>query len=114
MHNKEFTIVIIGSPNVGKSSLFNYLLGKNISTVSDATLTTRDRNYGLFKFSGKKLQLIDTGSLLIPYQRNIQKKIFLQSCLAIKESSAVFVVIDNHNSCDNDLKVIKFNYGLFN
>jgi len=108
MHNKEFTIVIIGSPNVGKSSLFNYLLGKNISTVSDATLTTRDRNYGLFKFSGKKLQLIDTGSLLIPYQRNIQKKIFLQSCLAIKESSAVFVVIDNHNSCDNDLKVIKF------
>lgn len=108
MHNKKFTIVIIGSSNAGKSSVFNYLLGRNISTVSNTTLTTRDRNYGLFKVNGKILQLIDTGSLLIKYKSNIQKKIFLQSCLAVKESSVVFIIIDNHNCSDNDLKIIKF------
>ena len=54
------TFAIVGRPNVGKSTFFNYIIGKRISIVEDTPGVTRDRVYSEFSWRGKEITVIDT------------------------------------------------------
>ena len=71
----KYTIAILGRPNVGKSTLFNRLIGSTHSIVSPIEGVTRDRVYGKFDWSGREYNLIDTGGYLPDTIDKINSKI---------------------------------------
>ena len=58
------TLAIVGRPNVGKSTLFNRLVGRRRAIVGDESGITRDRLYGEAEWSGRRLRVVDTGGIL--------------------------------------------------
>ena len=87
-------IAIVGRPNVGKSSLFNRMLGKRAAVVDDIPGVTRDRNYRPFSVDGRPFLLVDTGGLLVREQETLDHAINVQIDRAIDEASAVLFVVD--------------------
>jgi GTP-binding protein len=87
-------VVIVGRPNVGKSTLFNRLVGKRGAIVDDVSGVTRDRNYGEVEWDGKIFQLIDTGGY-VPDSNNVfETAIREQVEIALSEADTILFVVD--------------------
>jgi len=87
-------VTIVGRPNVGKSSLFNRMIGKRASIVDDQPGVTRDRIYGEITIGQKNIYLVDTGGLLPGYTNEETEGIHRQVLLALEESDLLLFVID--------------------
>jgi GTP-binding protein len=85
---------IIGRPNVGKSTLFNRLLGKRLAIVHDSPGVTRDRNYGEAEWNGKKFFLIDTGGYVPASKDTFEAAIREQVSISIEEADIILFVVD--------------------
>ncbi len=87
-------IAIVGRPNVGKSTLFNKLIGERLSIVDDTPGVTRDRIYGVVEWSGRSAMLIDTGGIEPQSDDVILSQMREQAQLAIETADAVIMVVD--------------------
>ena len=87
-------IAIVGRPNVGKSTLFNKLIGKRVSIVDDTPGVTRDRIYGDTEWQGRKLMLVDTGGIEQKTDDVIFAGMRAQAELAIDTASVIIFVVD--------------------
>ena len=87
-------LAIVGRPNVGKSTLFNRLVGERKAIVHDLPGVTRDRNYGAAEWSGKKFLLIDTGGLDSEAEDGLEQRIQEQSRTAISEADVILFLLD--------------------
>ncbi|MCC6815661.1 MAG: ribosome biogenesis GTPase Der [Saprospiraceae bacterium] len=90
----RFTVAIVGRPNVGKSTLFNRLIGKRKSIVDDISGVTRDRIYDIAEWNGKKFYVIDTGGFVAHSKDIFEQEIRRQVELAIEEASVIIYMVD--------------------
>ncbi len=88
------TVAIVGRPNVGKSTLFNRLVGSRRAIVGDEPGITRDRLYGEAEWRGRHLRIVDTGGILPEDKDFIPAEIFRQAKVALEEADAVIMVVD--------------------
>ena len=87
-------IAIIGRPNVGKSRLFNRLLGQRKAIVEDIPGITRDRNYGQCEFLGCSLKVVDTGGLDLRPEGKLLSGVMAQTRHALEESDLLLFLMD--------------------
>jgi GTPase len=87
-------VAIVGRPNVGKSTLFNRLVGERVAIVEDVPGTTRDRVYGIGEWNGRRFTVVDTGGLEIEPGSHIEERVQDQARVAIEESELVLFVVD--------------------
>src|SRR5438067_8911228 len=87
-------VAIVGRPNVGKSTLFNRLVGERRSIVGDEPGITRDRIYGEAEWAGRRFSLVDTGGIVPDETAIIPSNIFRQAGFAITEAAAIVWVVD--------------------
>ncbi|MFL6451596.1 MAG: ribosome biogenesis GTPase Der [Bryobacteraceae bacterium] len=100
------TVVIVGRPNVGKSTLFNAILGTRRSIVGNEPGITRDRIYGEAEYHGKKFGLIDTGGIIPNDAALIPSEILKQARVALDMAAHIIYVIDGRTeitAADRDL-----------
>ena len=87
-------VAVVGRPNVGKSTLFNKLIGQRLSIVDDTPGVTRDRIYGDAEWLGKKIMLVDTGGIEPKTDDIILSGMRAQAQLAIETASVIIFVTD--------------------
>lgn len=87
-------IAIVGRPNVGKSTLFNRMIGKKIAVVKDTPGLTRDRIYGDAEWEGKTFLVVDTGGFQSEAEEDIVREVKKQAVAAIKESDVILMLMD--------------------
>lgn len=87
-------VVIVGRPNVGKSSLFNRIVGKRVAVVQERPGITRDRLYRECEWNGRKFQLVDTGGILFEDEDPLVEQIRLQAEVALAEADVVLFLAD--------------------
>src|SRR5207245_343068 len=88
------TVAIVGRPNVGKSTLFNRLVGSRRAIVGDEPGITRDRLYGEANWRGRSFRVVDTGGIIPEDKALIPSEIFRQAKIALEEADAVVLVVD--------------------
>jgi GTPase len=88
------TLAIVGRPNVGKSTLFNRLVGSRRAIVGDEPGITRDRIYGDVEWIGKKFRVVDTGGIVPDDQQLIPAEIFRQARVALEEADVIVLMVD--------------------
>ena len=86
-------LAIVGRPNVGKSSLFNRIIGERLSITDDASGVTRDRIYGRTSWLDQEFSVIDTGGIILK-DEPFSKEIRAQAELAIDEADVIVMVVD--------------------
>ena len=102
---KKPTVALVGRPNVGKSTLFNKIVGKKISIIEDTPGVTRDRIYSEVNYGNYKFNLIDTGGI------DVSKEVFndeikVQVEIAIDESDVIVFLVDGIEGLNqNDYEV---------
>jgi len=102
---KTKTVALVGRPNVGKSTLFNRLIGKKISIIEDTPGVTRDRIYGDVFYKDYKFHLIDTGGIDLSNE-SFNKEIIVQASLAIDEADVIVFIVDGKEELNaNDFKI---------
>ena len=102
------TIAIVGRPNVGKSTLFNRIVGSRRAIVGDEPGITRDRLYGDTEWNGRKLRVVDTGGILPEEKDLIPVEIFRQARVALEEAAAIVMVVDGRSELAGpDLELVR-------
>lgn len=91
---KMATIAIVGRPNVGKSTLFNRLIGGRRAIVEATPGVTRDRNYGSVKWRGRSFLLVDTGGFEPKTPTPITEQVVEQAHLAMEEAHFILFLVD--------------------
>jgi len=87
-------VALVGKVNVGKSTLFNKILERNLAIVSDVAGTTRTRNVGLATWRGKNFRIIDTGGLTFDSSVPLEEDIIHQTEIALGEADVILFVVD--------------------
>ena len=87
-------VAIVGRPNVGKSTLFNRLIGERVAIVEDLPGTTRDRVYGTADWRGRDFTVVDTGGLELEPGTEIEERVQDQARVAIEEADVILFVVD--------------------
>ena len=87
-------VAVVGQPNVGKSTLFNRLIGQRRSIVGDEPGITRDRIYGEVEWAGERFSIVDTGGIIPDDDAIIPANIFKQAGFAIDDAQAIVWVVD--------------------
>lgn len=88
------TVAIVGRPNVGKSTLFNRLVGSREAIVHDMSGVTRDRHYGKTDWTGRTFNLIDTGGYVVNSQDLFEREIRKQVDMALQEAQVILFMAD--------------------
>src|SRR5689334_24345970 len=100
------TVVIVGRPNVGKSTLFNRITGQRRAIVGDEPGITRDRIHGFAEYLGRRFELIDTGGIVVNDQEYIPSQILAQAQVALANASHIVFLVDGRSEitgADRDL-----------
>lgn len=87
-------VAIVGRPNVGKSTLFNRLVGTRQAIVNDEAGTTRDRQYGHAEWTGKTFSVVDTGGWVAGSDDVFESEINKQAIIAVEEADVILFVVD--------------------
>jgi len=87
-------VAIVGRPNVGKSTLFNRIVGQRMAIVEDRARTTRDRLYGDAEWNARRFVVVDTGGLEVSPDDPIEAAVQVQARLAIAEADVIVFVVD--------------------
>ena len=87
-------VAIVGRPNVGKSTLFNRLVGQRQAIVDETAGTTRDRHYGKTDWNGKEFSIIDTGGYAVNTDDIFEEEIRRQVLLAIDEADLILFMVE--------------------
>ena len=103
---KKPVVALVGRPNVGKSTIFNRLVGKKISIIEDTPGITRDRIYGNVKFDDYSFHLIDTGGIDLG-EDSFNDEIKVQAELAIDEADIILFVVDGKDGLTSNDLVVK-------
>lgn len=103
---KKPVVALVGRPNVGKSTLFNRLVGKKISIIEDTPGITRDRIYGTVKYKNYNFHLIDTGGIDLS-EMNFNDEIKIQVELAIDSADIVLFVVDGKEGLTSNDYTVK-------
>jgi GTP-binding protein len=96
MPEKLPSLVIVGRPNVGKSTLFNRLTGTRRSIVTNEPGITRDRIYGTAEWRGRGLEIVDTGGIVPDDKALIPQEILRQARVAFESAALLVLVVDSH------------------
>src|ERR1700719_323223 len=97
MNQKMPSIVIVGRPNVGKSTLFNRLTGTRRAIVTDEPGITRDRIYGKAEWEGRTIEVVDTGGIVPDDKALIPTEILRQARVAFENAARVVQVVDGRS-----------------
>jgi GTP-binding protein len=101
-------VAIVGRPNVGKSTLFNRIVGSRRAIVGDEPGITRDRLYGDAEWARRRLRIVDTGGILPEEKDLIPAEIFRQARVALDEASAIIMVVDGRSElAAPDLELVR-------
>lgn len=87
-------IAIVGRPNVGKSTIFNRVIGDRLAIVEDKPGVTRDRIYGSGEWNGTAFSIVDTGGIEIDGEDEIMKSVRMQAELAVEEADVIIFMVD--------------------
>ena len=90
-------VAIVGRPNVGKSSVFNWLAGRRLAIVDDMAGVTRDRVSHLIERDGRFLELVDTGGIGIEDVDNLTDEVEAQITVAIDSADVLLFVVDTRS-----------------
>jgi GTPase len=102
------TVAIVGRPNVGKSTLFNRLIGSRKAIVADQPGITRDRIYHEANWGGQNFMVIDTGGIIHSGQTTLTKQVLEQVELSLEESDVIVFVVDGKSGVNaGDQKIAK-------
>ena len=106
MSNAVPTVVIVGRPNVGKSTLFNRITGQRRAIVGDEPGITRDRMHGFAEHHGLRFEVIDTGGIVVHDQEYIPAQILHQAEYALATAAHIILLVDGRaeiTGSDRDL-----------
>jgi len=91
------TVAIVGRPNVGKSTLFNRIIGGRPAIVSERPGTTRDRHFGDAEWQGRRFWVVDTGGLVPESEDSMDRAVRQQVEFALAEADVVIFVVDGRD-----------------